>query len=850
MAGSAGSELGTSYFRLIPKMEGTADRIDKELSGVDADTAGNRIGQQLSDAIGESTDIQTSVGDQLSTLASGLGKTLAGLGIGAAIGKTLGDAIQTGIDQINLEGTLKAKLGDTTMASQAAQVAGQVYAAGWGDSLDQVGDSASLLMQQLGQIDDSADFTALTEQALALADTFDQDVGGMATAAGQMIKTGLADNAQEAFDILTVGFQSGADMGQDLLDTFTEYPAQFEKLGLSGEQAMGMISQGLQNGARNADLVADAIKEFSIRAVDGSETTIAGFEALGLSADDMAARFGQGGDVAAAAFDLVLDRLRGIEDPVARSAAAVNLFGTQAEDLGNALYSLDPSSAVDALGQVDGAAQQAASNAAGLEQSWESITRTLSQGLGTAVAPAVQGVANALTAAMPTIQAAVTGFTTTIGGFVQGVIGVIQSVIGAVDWTPLQTMLATLQTTFTTVGSALMPVLAQIGTLLGTVIGSALNLIVPLISAAASAIGTLVSAVLPPLSAILQAIIPVITSVVTTVSNAVMPVIQSLTGVIQGVTQVLQGVIDFLVGVFTGNWDQAWNGIKTIGEGVWNAIKNVVETAINAVKGVVESVLNTIRTVWESIWNAVKSFFSDTWDNVKSVASGAIDAVKGFIDNGTNAIKSTWEGIWNGVKSFFSDTWNGIKNAASDAIGFLGDKIGSIRDTVMNAVSGADQWLLDTGSNIISGLWNGISGAIGGLYNNIKNALSGLVDAAKNALGIGSPSKVFRDEVGAWILPGVQKGVDTGIRPLERAIDGALEQAVPDHRTISFGATTRGTAQNTSGTAETDDRLVDALTTALSRLPLVITYTDKRQAAIALAPAINERLGAIRRMGL
>src|SRR3546814_1665275 len=59
------------------------------------------------------------------------------------------------------------------------------------------------------------------------------------------------------------------------------------------------------------------------------------------------------------ALDLTLDSLRRMKDPTEREAAAVALFGTQAEDLGAALFELDPSSATKKLGDVGGAAKKA-----------------------------------------------------------------------------------------------------------------------------------------------------------------------------------------------------------------------------------------------------------------------------------------------------------------------------------------------------------------------------------------------------------------------------------------------------------------------------------------------------------
>jgi hypothetical protein len=193
---------------------------------------------------------------------------------------------------------------------------------------------------------------------LDLATAFDQDLGGTTQAVGQLMKTGLAKDADEALDVLTRGFQQGADRSQDLLDTMTEYSVQFAKFGLDATSATGLLVQGMQAGARNSDLVADAIKEFSIRAVDGSALTAQGFKAIGLNAGEMASKIARGGPEATGALDLVLDRLRAMPDPVARSQAAVALFGTQAEDLGQALYALDPSSAVKSLGDVAGAADR------------------------------------------------------------------------------------------------------------------------------------------------------------------------------------------------------------------------------------------------------------------------------------------------------------------------------------------------------------------------------------------------------------------------------------------------------------------------------------------------------------
>jgi phage-related minor tail protein len=288
--------------------------------------------------------------------------TASAAAIGAGVGAALGAGIAANLDTGSANAKLAAQLGiGSEEAAGLAKVSASIYANAWGESTAEVNDAIKGVYQQIGDVSDlQGGLEGVTTKVMALAQTFDQDLGGVTKAVGQMLKTGLAKNADEALDILTRGFQSGADKAEDLLDTMNEYGVQFKKFGIDGQTATGLLTQGLRAGARDADLVADAIKEFSIRAIDGSKGAADAYKALGLNADTMMTKIGKGGDSAREALGLVLDKLRGIKDPVDQSAAAVGLFGTQAEDLGQALYALDPTKAVDALGNVAGAAEDMA----------------------------------------------------------------------------------------------------------------------------------------------------------------------------------------------------------------------------------------------------------------------------------------------------------------------------------------------------------------------------------------------------------------------------------------------------------------------------------------------------------
>ncbi|MFD5057436.1 phage tail tape measure protein [Streptomyces sp. NPDC058394] len=280
--------------------------------------------------------------------------------IGAGIGVALGVGVAANLDMEAANSKLVAQLGvGPAEAADLAKVSASVYGNAWGESTAEVNEAIKGVYQQIGDTSQAeGGLEGVTTKVMALSETFDQDLGGVTAAVGQMLKTGLAGSADEAFDILTRGFQTGADKAGDLLDTMNEYGTQFRDMGLSGAQATGIIKQGLQNGARDADLVADALKELNIRIQ--SQASAKGLQALGLSAHDMAEAFAGGGPKAVAALQTITDRLRGVEDPTKRYALAQQLLGTQSEDLSKALYAIDPSTAVAALGKIEGATNKAA----------------------------------------------------------------------------------------------------------------------------------------------------------------------------------------------------------------------------------------------------------------------------------------------------------------------------------------------------------------------------------------------------------------------------------------------------------------------------------------------------------
>ena len=292
------------------------------------------ISGEISPTLGKTIDGVTKKLDGVNVKALATGAAIGGIAIatGAAVVKStkylanLGDAYNSAVNDISAgTGLVGEEL------EGMSDVLKDVYGSNFGESMEDAAAGITAVYQATGLTDEALAET--TKGAYALADTFGYDVAESARAAKAMM-TNFGVSGEEAMGLIAAGAQNGLDYSGELIDSINEYSVQFSKLGFSADDMFNIFQQGADSGAWNLDKVGDAVKEFSIRSIDGSKTTVHAFEALGLNADEMMKTFAAGGDGASVAFQGVLTALMDMDDQVQRDAIGVELFGTQWEDLG------------------------------------------------------------------------------------------------------------------------------------------------------------------------------------------------------------------------------------------------------------------------------------------------------------------------------------------------------------------------------------------------------------------------------------------------------------------------------------------------------------------------------------
>jgi len=178
-----------------------------------------------------------------------------------------------------------------------------------------------------------------------------------------------------------------------------------------------------------------------------------------------------------------------------------------------------------------------------------------------------------------------------------------------------------------------------------------------------------------------------------------------------------------------------------------------------------------------------------TATNAATLASTAFGAVMAFITSPITLVVLAIGALitivvllvknWDTVEAKTLEIWNKVKDAIVNVITNIKNKVTQIVpqivNTIVNFFKELPNKMLNIGKNIITGLWNGISGMASWVTNKVKSFANNILSNMKKALGIHSPSRVFRDEVGKYIALGVGEGFDKNIDSVYKQMKTAVD---------------------------------------------------------------------------
>lgn len=339
-----------------------------------------------------------------------------------------------------------------------------------------------------------------------------------------------------------------------------------------------------------------------------------------------------------------------------------------------------------------------------------------------------------------------------------------------------------------------------------------------------------------------------ISQVIQIALKILLPIVQSIwgniKGVIQGAMNIILGIIKTVSALITGDWKGVWAGIKQILSGavqfIWNAIqlyfvgrmvagikgaittmktvitsgwqfiKSIVSTSVSNLRLVVANAFKSISSTVSNVTSATKNMISYGWKAIVGAVRSAVTSVYSTVVSRFNSIRAVVSSIMNAIRSIISTVWASARNVVSTAVNGIRAIVSSVFNGLRSVVSssmsavtsairtgwnGAKSFLssislTSIGKNIIQGLINGIGSMMGAVSTKIKEVGSSITNGIKKVMGVKSPSRVMRDEVGRWIPAGLAVGID---RNAKSAVNSAkqLAKMVTDEA-AKYDVTTNG----------------------------------------------------------
>lgn len=290
----------------------------------------------------------------------------------------------------------------------------------------------------------------------------------------------------------------------------------------------------------------------------------------------------------------------------------------------------------------------------------------------------------------------------------------------------------------------LLPTLTEIGDMLSDMVDNHIQPMIDnfiyLLSQVSDALAILwKDYMLPIYEWIVANVLPVLLPIFQFLAEAFILAWNAIFDILSSVFEILGGIIEFLVGVFSGDWEKAWEGIKTILEAAWDLIKAVFVLAW-------EIILSLFRNAWDFIvrlFSPIGQWFSDRWN----------DIVTAFSNVGTwfaNIFNNAYQGIVNifsQIGGWFVGRYNDVINAFSSIGSWFGQKFREAWSNITNAFSNVGgffrgiyndivSWFSNIGSAVASSVSGAFKSAMNGAISTVEGVINGFIDAINGSVNM------------------------------------------------------------------------------------------------------------------
>lgn len=377
--------------------------------------------------------------------------------------------------------------------------------------------------------------------------------------------------------------------------------------------------------------------------------------------------------------------------------------------------------------------------------------------------------------------------------------------------------------------SAVLPGMIQTGSnILLALINGMTGSLPQLVSAAAQIVSMLVQGLAQALPTLLPAAVQMITTLITALIEQAPMLIQSgmqlLQGLVQGIMNSLPTLIAAIPQILQALLDAFTTALPTVLNIGVDIILNIVNGLVSAMPQLVAMLPTVIQTLISTLTSNLPGIVQVGVNALVKLIDGlsqAIPQLVGYIPQIIASIVNTLASNLPQILQAGAQIIITLAGGLAKAIPQLISQIPAIVRSIWNGFTSVN-WG-EVGMNIITGIASGVTSAAGKLVDAAVNAAKDALNWVKDKLGIHSPSRVFRDQVGVMIGRGMAEGIDQSQQVVNRSLDRIAAGLTLDGHSFGsplIGGVTGGTGMlcDDRGQTATQTALLEQLLAALVAL--------------------------------
>ena len=299
--------------------------------------------------------------------------------------------------------------------------------------------------------------------------------------------------------------------------------------------------------------------------------------------------------------------------------------------------------------------------------------------------------------------------------------------------------------------------------------------IMPVIETALLGISQLVEKVAPVLAerlpALLEQALPgLLQSGVKVIESLSEGILQAIPAMLPTITDIILQIVQMLVSMAPQLIEVGMQVILELANGIGEALPDLIPTIVDTMLTIVDTLIENIDMLIDAaiaiITGLAEGLITALPDLIERVPEIIIKLVEALVENAPKLLDAAVEII--------VQLTTGIFECLPDLIAKLPEVIAAIVEGLVSEASA----MADAGKELVEGLWKGIKDNWDNLASNVKDLGGKLVSAVKGFFKIGSPSKLFADEVGQWIPEGIAVGIDANADSVNGAVDDMVKDAM------------------------------------------------------------------------